>query len=60
MKIAVVDSGPGVPMGFDTGKSNSLGLQLVRSLCRQLRGKLTVDSDRGSRFELTFPRPPDN
>ncbi len=58
VKIAVVDSGPGMPQGFDSAGPSSLGLQLVRSLCRQLRSKLTVDTDRGSRFELSLPLPP--
>ena len=58
VKIAVVDSGPGLPLEINPGRASSLGLQLVRSLCRQLRGKLTVDSDRGARFELSMPLPP--
>ncbi len=58
VKIAVVDSGPGLPLEINPGRASSLGLQLVRSLCRQLRSKLTVDSDRGARFELSMPLPP--
>ena len=56
VRLAVTDSGPGLPPGFAAAPPTTLGLQVVRSLCRQLRGKLTVSSDDGARFELTCPR----
>jgi PAS domain S-box-containing protein len=56
IRVAVTDSGKGPPEGFDPARSTSLGLQLVRTLNRQLRGKLELDVDRGSRFVVTCPR----
>jgi PAS domain S-box-containing protein len=42
LRIGVVDSGPGLPVDVDVGVASTLGLQLVRSLTRQLRGELSV------------------
>ncbi len=52
--ISVADAGPGLPGGVDPATSSTLGLQIVRSLARQLRGALAVDVDRGTRFEVRF------
>lgn len=54
--LAVTDSGNGPPAAFDPDRSTGLGLQLVRSLSRQIRGKFTFDFDRGSRFAVSCPR----
>ncbi|MBM4269697.1 MAG: PAS domain S-box protein [Deltaproteobacteria bacterium] len=56
IRVAVTDSGKGPPDGFDPARSSGLGLQLVRTLSRQLRGTLELDVDRGSRFAVTCPR----
>ena len=55
IRVVVVDSGPGLPEGFDIGSSPTLGLELVRSLTRQLRGELTASSEGGARFEVVCP-----
>ena len=36
--LRVTDNGVGLPPGFDFGRADSLGLQLVRSLTQQLNG----------------------
>ncbi|MBY0440481.1 MAG: PAS domain S-box protein [Burkholderiales bacterium] len=56
VRIAVIDSGNGLPEGLDAASASSLGLSLVRALTRQLRGRLTHDVDRGTRIVLTCPR----
>ena len=53
--LTVTDSGVGLPADYRPASATSLGMQLVRTLSRQLRGKLTIDSDRGARFELRCP-----
>ncbi len=55
VRLVVSDAGPGLPAGFDPGRSNTLGLQLVRTLARQLRGKLTVTSEGGTQFAFVCP-----
>jgi PAS domain S-box-containing protein len=56
VRIAVADSGPGLPLEINPARASTLGLQLVRSLSRQLRGKLTVEREGGTRFALVCPR----
>jgi two-component sensor histidine kinase len=50
--LGVADAGPGLPEGTDPAAANSLGLQLIRSLTRQIRGRVRFDSQGGARFEL--------
>ncbi len=57
LTVRVADEGRGLPDGFDPTKSRSLGLQLVRSLTRQLRGKLAFRTEGGAVFELVCPLP---
>ncbi|PHR30358.1 MAG: hypothetical protein COA38_10605 [Fluviicola sp.] len=47
------DNGPGLPNGLDTERKGSIGMYLLRSMTRQLRGKLTYRMDGGSVFTLT-------
>ena len=56
VRMAVTDSGHGLPASVDTAKASSLGLTLIRALARQLRGHLAHDVDGGTRFVITCPR----
>ena len=51
----VRDDGIGMPEGVREGHRQNLGLQLVRDLVTQLRGDITVETDRGTRFRVDFP-----
>ncbi len=53
--LAVEDAGVGVPIGLDPHKTPTLGLQLVRSLVRQLRGRLEIRNGPGARFSVRCP-----
>jgi PAS domain S-box-containing protein len=55
MLLAVTDDGVGMPPGFDSAKSKSLGMQLVATLVRQLDGELSTARDHGTAFRITFP-----
>ncbi len=57
--LSVCDEGAGLPYGFDPAKSPSLGMKVLMSLVRQLRGHLTVGhSDGGqSGFCVTITIP---
>ena len=57
LRLTVSDSGPGLPEGIEVGSAPTLGLQVVHSLVRQIRGELTVSCDGGTRFELISPLP---
>lgn len=51
--VEVSDHGPGLPEGFNPRQSSSLGLQIINSLSRQLRGTLTATNDQGAHFRFT-------
>jgi two-component sensor histidine kinase len=48
------DSGPGLPIGFDISKSESLGMKLIFNLAAQLEGKFTFSSEDGYRGKFVF------
>lgn len=56
--LVVHDNGIGLPEGFDWEQADSLGLQLVQVLTRQLDGAISVDRISGTRFEISFPYRP--
>ncbi|MCF7946555.1 MAG: PAS domain S-box protein [Spirochaetia bacterium] len=53
--LSVEDNGKGLPKDFSMETSNSLGLNLVNILTRQIDGELTVESSGGTSFTITFP-----
>ncbi len=53
-ELAVEDDGVGFPEGLDYEHTESLGLQLVCILAKQLGGSLDVRRRGGTRFALTF------
>jgi two-component sensor histidine kinase len=58
--ITIADNGVGLPANFDLKQTSSLGLQLVDTLAKQLKGTLTIRSEGGTSFcldfkELVFP-----
>ena len=55
IRVSVTDAGPGFAAGFDPHKGTGLGLQVVRSLVRQLRGELICDGVGGARFSVMVP-----
>ena len=55
--LSVRDNGVGLPPDMDCDKPASLGLTLVASLVKQLKGRSRQYSDKGTVFEVTFPDP---
>ena len=58
--LSVTDDGVGLPEGFDPAESSGLGVNLVRSLARQLEGNATwgaAETGPGTRVTVTFPLP---
>jgi PAS domain S-box-containing protein len=53
--LSVSDSGDGIPTSLDWEHTDSLGLRIVRELVKQLKGTLTLNRDRGTAFQITFP-----
>jgi len=58
LEILVSDDGIGISSGSDVPKSDSLGMQLVRTLVEQLDGHMEILHDNGTTFRITFPVKP--
>jgi PAS domain S-box-containing protein len=54
ISLIVADDGVGLPAGLDFRNTETLGLQLVTLLVRQLRGILEIENDGGASFAITF------
>jgi two-component sensor histidine kinase len=52
--LEVCDNGIGIPESFDISRSDSLGLQLVETLIKQISGTVTVDTSKGTKFTIKF------
>jgi two-component sensor histidine kinase len=55
--LSVHDSGIGLPDGFDLNSLESLGLQLVSMLTKQLGATLTLTRQGGTTFTVSIPYP---
>jgi len=53
-ELIVKDNGIGFPEGFDPNKTDSLGMQLVTALTRQIHGTYKFFNDNGANFKITF------
>ncbi|MGN3975437.1 GAF domain-containing protein [Tsuneonella sp. SYSU-LHT278] len=56
VSIRIEDQGVGLPEGFDPASSGGLGMKIVTSLLRQVRGQLSVPAcEKGARFDIAVP-----
>ncbi|MBN2732504.1 MAG: PAS domain S-box protein [Balneolaceae bacterium] len=55
-QLIVADNGKGLPADFsiEDSSNHSLGLSLVKTLTRQLKGELSVENGKGTTFTITF------
>jgi two-component sensor histidine kinase len=53
-QLKVADDGVGFPQDLDFKNTDSLGLQLVISLTRQIQGDIEMIRNNGTEFKLTF------
>lgn len=58
-ELIVRDNGVGFPPDINPMELESLGLKLVTSLVRQLRGHLTLATAEATEFKIVFPIPAD-
>ncbi|MBW4547965.1 MAG: PAS domain S-box protein [Symplocastrum torsivum CPER-KK1] len=53
--LIVEDNGVGFPPDWNLKQSQSLGIQLVHVLTKQIKGKVELNNSLGSRFCVSFP-----
>jgi len=53
--VRVADTGAGMPEQRPAGNKDSLGLKLVATLTKQLKGRLEIRHVEGAEFTITFP-----
>jgi PAS domain S-box-containing protein len=56
IELMIGDNGIGMPEGLDFRKPDSLGLNLVNALVRQLEGNIELCREKGTEFQITFGR----
>ncbi len=52
--LTIQDSGVGFPENFNVENSQSLGIQLIQGLTRQIKGTLEIMSNPGACYTITF------
>jgi two-component sensor histidine kinase len=56
VSLSVRDEGAGLPPDFDIHKAKGLGMRIIGSLVRQMKGELGVRAHNpGTEFIVTFP-----
>jgi two-component sensor histidine kinase len=53
--LKVADTGRGLPADFDFCQANSLGMEMMKALGKQLKGKFTIENTHGVTLMITFP-----
>lgn len=53
--LKVSDDGRGLPPDFDFNEANSLGMEMMKALGKQLKGKFTVENAQGVTLMISFP-----
>jgi PAS domain S-box-containing protein len=53
--LSVEDDGIGFPEGIDVTSLSSLGMTIVMTLVRQLKGEMAIRGETGTRVTVTFP-----
>lgn len=53
--LEIADNGIGLPTDFDITGNNSLGLDLMQGLAKQLNGSFAIESNNGLRIMVRFP-----
>jgi len=55
--LFIADNGTGLPEGIDKSPLNSLGLDLMQGLARQLKGTFQIENNSGVQIKIKFIKP---
>lgn len=58
--LTIADNGVGLPVGLNFSETDTLGLQLVNILVKQLRGEIDLHRNGGTEFRVRFKEVADN
>ncbi|WP_080054042.1 tetratricopeptide repeat-containing sensor histidine kinase [Spirosoma aerolatum] len=53
-QLTISDNGVGLPAGLDIGRSDTLGMTMMRGLSQQIDGQLAIYQDHGVHIQLLF------
>ena len=56
IRLIVKDNGQGIKFTVLPEKSNSMGIQLIKSFANKIKAKVDIDNFKGTEFKLTFDR----
>ncbi len=54
-QLVIADNGVGLPAGFEPSRTETLGMQIVERLVKQLGGSLSLEREAGTRWIMFFP-----
>ncbi len=54
--LRIKDDGVGIPLNFKNLNPQSLGLELVKLMVKQLNGRMAIDGTAGTTISITFPQ----
>jgi two-component sensor histidine kinase len=52
--LTVSDNGVGIPDNIKTSQSDSLGMTLIYSLAKQIKGSAVLERTNGTKFTIQF------
>ena len=52
--LEVFDDGVGLPEGVDYNNSDSLGLKLISTITKQMKGKISIKRNNGTHVKITW------
>jgi two-component system, sensor histidine kinase PdtaS len=55
VELTISDNGIGLPGDFDAGRNRSLGMRMIRMLCKQLGGEPVITGSPGVTITVRFP-----
>ncbi|MEP7107989.1 MAG: histidine kinase dimerization/phosphoacceptor domain -containing protein [Ferruginibacter sp.] len=57
--LTIMDNGTGLPTTFDINKSDSMGMNLMRGLSKEIGAKFTIRSENGTHVAVSFAYDPE-
>tara|TARA_B100001109_G_scaffold255434_1_gene258424 strand:+ start:16725 stop:20957 length:4233 start_codon:yes stop_codon:yes gene_type:complete len=54
IELVIADNGVGISDEIDISQTETLGLQLVSTLVEQIEGNIKIETNKGTRFTITF------